>query len=585
MGKNIIVIFVTLLFFLFFQLASLGIAKDCDVTSTLDDRVLFFCSTSDMQLFLSRYENSALNKFLNEPAPKSFIAPAIQQINRLVSFWLEHFQLTAPRLRQLIKDKFALSIVMVTSTPLLGVPRPVTLISFRPDSSAIAKWLQQFQKRLPEDVDRSVLTINDIRLTSLHYYIKTPVKNTQLFKYHSSEKRDKTILPDVYREYELYINYGFHKGYFLLAIGEPSRVKKALSEPALITAMCPSSPPTKSPAPSLQIMANLKTLNKAKIIKGKFFRQAIIIFNVTKAKLVCLPYPNELRLNMTFLRAGEEKTSAHIPRRKEALFRYSSMMPDDADYFLIATINWADAWHWFDKNVAHLSRKFQRNQKAVLENLSKNSKTLLGEFFAKALGQEVALFPLQIKSEDTQTSYNQLMLFIELKEHNYFSSMLRRVLRIVAQITYFELSEEDLNSGRLFILKEQRPTTQETREVVFWVGKEFALVSGRTEAIASLLHQPRSGLSLYEKIPLLKQFTLKPVFILSWRSFNLSALLSEINTTAKTLKVDLQNFNKEVLNIDQYIPSSLFNTYFSHAHLFIITQPEKTEMVFQLCYK
>lgn len=570
--------------FLLLQLTSVGIAEELEVASSLEEKILFYCGTSDVQSFLSQYETSAIYRFLNEPEPKSLISPVIRQVNQLLDFWFEHFHLSGRRLRGMIKDNFVISVVLVSPVPLVSLPRPVTLISFRPDSAALGKWLGEFEKNLPEDAERRILRINDIKLTSLHYYIKHQVDDSELFKSPRSDKH-KIILPKIYQEREVFISYGFYKEYFLLAIGEPSRVRKALSEPTLITAMCPLSTQTNSSVSSFQLWANLETLSKAKIIKGKFFQQALSIFNIHRAKMVCLLHPNELRLNIKFFRQVKSESSANSSGKEDKPFRYASMIPCDAEYFLIATINWAEAWVWFNKNVAHISQKYQRHQNAVLENLSKNTETLLDEFFTRAPGQEVMLFPVQLKSEDTQTTYSQIVLFIELRDYGYFSSILRRVLRLVAQVTYFELSEQNLDGGRLYVLKEQRPEGQEAREIVFWVGKGFVVVSGSKETITTLLTQPRSNFSVYARIPLLKEFSLRPVFVLSWRSFNLSSLLTTINSTARTLQVDLRDFNKEVLNIEQYIPSSKFSKYFSNANLFVLPQRDKTEIIFQLLYK
>lgn len=553
---------------------------------------VFYVFTPDVHKLIDSYEKSASKKFLQESEIICFSLPLRQQINALFKFWLEHLQLDEDSLRQLIRDKFLFAILMVPGSSSKDKPQTVRLSVFRANNSAVKNWLKRFEGSLPAKVERQEIKIRDINFTSVHYYIKEAVSTEVLFHGGHEDTAD-VLLPQLFRECELFLAYGIYKDYFFLSFEKPDLVKSTLANDKIFRQLFSDSASPKDSLAILQVFANLDKLIQSGRIKGKFSESLLLLFGISRAQTLCYFYPEELRLITTFYRTGKHPSAPSERGEQKVDLGSLALIPRKAEYFLLSKIEFEKAWQWFNESLPKLSDRVAEYKEAVLTNFEKNYNLPLNNLFTRALGNEVALFPVYLQVAETNIPTRGLILFLMLKDEVSFVSFLRPILQLISRITYFELAEKTMADGRLFIFKERRSQKElPPRQIVFWVGKGLCLVGSKATAIKVVLEQralstgdESTTYPLSEKVPLLKDFSYHPMLIIHWERFDLAPLVEDVQRSATALGLKMEDFNRQVFDLDKQITPVIFQKYFGAADLLLFNPPDETHFIFQLRYK
>lgn len=558
--------------------------------------VVYYLYVPDVPRVLDRYENSAVNKFLQEEEVRKFFAPTFRKIEQFLDFWASQFQLNKETLREVIKDKLMVLVILVPKRNISEKTQAVRLIFFRPNQAPLNNWTKRFESSLPAQVKRQEIITDYVKLQSFHYFVKQPVDTTELFPDLKS-KQKKVELPQIFREQELYLSYGNYKDYFLISMDKTALIKSILADKSILS-FVESAPTLRAEeTPQLQIFSNLSSHVYTGRIKNTLLQNFTKQFNLADTKLNVYFYPDEWQLRLSIARE-DEKPINFFPVVDSSLkqtqkFRASEYIPPEAHYWGWLLLDWANLWSSFNENLPSISEPLDKYANVVLNNIEKNTTATLSGLFRNGLGNEVAFFPVYTSEAPLTATNSRLMLSISLKDEAYFSSFLRATLLLISRLSYFKLEERRHTDGTLFIFREERPYQYLTpRQLVFWTGKSLCLVTDTTTTLNVALTRfvaPPNDISakfnLEERVPLIKKTEATPVLIIHWDRFDLSALLYEIQNIVSTLRIRTQEINSEVVDLQKKLQSSLFQKYFNSANLILLNHKEKTELIFQLGLK
>lgn len=558
--------------------------------------VVYYLYVPDVPRVLDRYENLAVNNFFQEEDVKKFFAPTFRKVEKFLEFWASQFQLNKETLREVIKDKLMVLVILVPKRNISEKTEAVRLIFFRPNQAPLNNWIKKFESSLPPQVKRQEIVTDYLKLQSFHYFVKQPVDTTELFPDLKSKQKE-VELPQIFREQELFLSYGAYKDYFLISMDKTALIKSILGDKNILS-FVESAPTLRAEeTPQLQIFSNLLSHVNTGRIKNTLLQNLAKQFNIADTKLNVYLYPDEWQLRLSVARE-DDKPINFFPVVDSALgktqkIRAMAYIPPEAHYWGVMLLDWANFWRSFTENLPSISEPLDKYANVVLNNIEKNTTATLSGLLTNGLGNEIAFFPIYTSETKLTATNSRLMLFVSLKDEAYFSSFLRATLLLISRLSYFKLKEWRHTDGTLFIFKEERPYQYlPPRQLVFWTGKSLCLVTDTTTTLNVALTKffaPPNDISgkfnLEERVPLIQKTGATPVLIIHWDRFDLSALLDEIQNIVSTLRIRTQEINSEVVDLQQKLTSSLFQKYFNSANLILLNHKEKTELIFQLCLK
>ena len=546
--------------------------------------VLFYITSPDVQRLLNAYDSSAVKRFLHDPAISRFVQPGISHINNLVIFWLDHFALNRVKIEGIVKDSMTFTLVRVPNNEKASAFNSVSILTTGYNEGSLTQWLAEFEKKLPADARKKTETINGIPFTHLHYFIKVPASGSDM----ASKGKEGLTLPSssFVKEEEVSLSYGHDSTIFFLSWDNPERLKRIFSETSVSDFLRTTSHVSADTAtPEVRMVLNLTSLRLTGNVRGKFFQAMNSLFGVNDASLRILFMPDAFRLE------GDFPTKPIPEKKHEERKEYSpsnglTLIPHDADYVVLAVFDWHDAWNWFDLNVKDFSEKFDRYQKAILRNFNATGNLQVQDIFIKGLGNETALFPYSYTIDDFPEPVRRTIFYVKTGDRDTLVRVLRIVLTLIGNITHFRLMEDTIHDGTLFVFREERPMMSEYAKLVcFWVGKEFSLISGSPLAIDRILGGAVGGYDISVQRPAPDRATAERPLIIHWETFDLSPLLRDILQVTDAFAVDLEAFNREVLDLSSYIPPQAFRQYFGRGALAVSKRPSCITINFTVEYK
>ena len=137
----------------------------------------------------------------------------------------------------------------------------------------------------------------------------------------------------------------------------------------------------------------------------------------------------------------------------------------------------------------------------------------------------------------------------------------------------------------MYVFEEKNPNYIYNRRIIFLITSAYSLISGNSESLKTVLAKDFQPYPLAARIPALSQFSDAPYLVLHQDIFNLAPLIRQIKTTAHSLRVPIEDFNRTVVDFSQPIPASAFTSHFSRADCIVGATTTGVKALIILQYK
>ncbi len=508
-----------------------------------------------------RYKSSSLYSWLNTRDVLSFFSPTYTNIKRATEFWMNHLSLDEEGVRQIVKDRMLIALIATKSPGTTQrAPGAVPILCFRHNKPYTEKWIRAVRRNIPENADISTNTAGEVAFTTLHYYLKVPVSETNITGAASNNSDTSLNLPGVYREREVTLSYGDYGEHFFIAGGSAKVVRHIFSDRVNRDFIFADSDGEKrhNAGNGCTLYCNLQQFYIKNTIENDNFKTFLALTGIEHARIACNLTKEDIVVSTALTSTMYPPPPGDIVTRKDT-HQWSS--PNNFKYLILTSFDWRGVGKWLESREPYITGNYGKKVNAVLNNIARSTNTSLTTLITSGIGEYAALFPAEGIGRCREYPGTPPVVVLTLRNQDIVVGSLQPILTFIAKIFSFDYREQKDGETSVFILEEHKKPYIQPRKIVVMVSPDIALISASREVITHTLNQYDEFLEHIKK-GTVEPLSEKMLLYCYQQTFDLAGLLTRIRSTLLNFEIPISDFNATVVNLEQHIPSRSFTRHF-----------------------